>query len=307
MTEAPRILLVDDDEDDSVLVRDLLSDAFGDAVKLDWVDTFDDGLAAMLSGLHDVHLVDYRLGGRDGLDLVREAVQGGCRPPIIFLTAQDCRQTDMEAMSAGAVDYLVKDEIGASLLERSIRYAIERKRVEQRLEQIGFEDGLTGLWNRSLFDNRLAQAITLAEREERNFAIVTIDLDGFKAINDGHGHAAGDAVLIEVAGRAKSVLRASDTIARIGGDEFAALLPTAATSEEAALVAKRLLDACRAPIVLDHGPVTVGLSVGIAVYPQDGDDSSALLSGADRAMYQAKRDGGGFAIAGASPSAAVAR
>ncbi len=184
MIEAPKVMLIDDDEDDSVLVRGLLSDAFGEGIQPDWADTFDDGLSAMVAGRHDVYLVDYRLGMRDRLDPVREAIQGGCRSPIIFLTAQDCRQTDMDAMAAGAVDYLVKDEVGVSQLERSIRYAIERKRVEQRLEQIGFEDSLTSLWNRSLLHNRLAQSIELARQEDRGFAIATCDLDGFKAIND---------------------------------------------------------------------------------------------------------------------------
>lgn len=294
----PKILLIDDDEDDSVLVRDLLTDAFGDGVRSDWADTFEDGLSAMVADGYDVYLVDYKLGSRDGLDLVRAAVQAGCRSPIIFLTAQDCRQTDMNAMAAGAVDYLVKDGVGASLLERSIRYAIERKRVEQRLEQIGFEDGMTGLWNRSLFHNRLEQAIELARREGHSFAIVTFDLDGFKAINDGHGHAAGDAVLIEIARRASAALRASDTIARMGGDEFAVLLPTADSAEDAAHVAKRLLGIAGRPVAIGEDEVSVGLSVGIAVYPADGTDPSAVLNSADHAMYRAKRAGGGFAVAG---------
>ena len=296
---APKVLLIDDDEDDSVLVRDLLSDAFGSEVLLEWADTFEAGISAMVAGAHDVYLVDYKLGSRDGLDLVREAVKAGCRSPIIFLTAQDCRQTDMDAMAAGAVDYLVKDGVGASLLERSIRYAIERKRVELRLEQIGFEDGLTGLWNRSLFHNRLEQAIELARREDCSFAVATFDLDGFKAINDRHGHAAGDAVLIEIARRAHSVLRASDTIARMGGDEFAVLMPTAASAQDAMNVAKRLLGVAGRPVAIENDAVSVGMSVGIAVYPTDGEDPSAVLNSADHAMYRAKRAGGGFAIAGA--------
>ncbi len=298
MSAAPNILLIDDDEDDSVLVRDLLSDAFGGNVRSDWADTFEAGLSAMVADGHDVYLVDYRLGSRDGLDLVRAAVKAGCRSPIIFLTADNSRQTDLDAMAAGAVDYLVKDGIGASLLERSIRYAMERKRVEQRLEQMGFEDGLTGLWNRSLFHNRLEQAIELARRGDHSFAIATFDLDGFKAVNDGHGHAAGDAVLIEIAQRASAVLRASDTIARMGGDEFAVLLPTAESVQDAVHVAKRLLGIVGQPVALESDAVSIGMSVGIAIYPTDGEDPSAVLNSADHAMYRAKRAGGGFAIAG---------
>ena len=297
MIAAPRILLVDDDEDDSVLIRDLLSDAFPTGMRPDWADGFESGLSAMLAGSHDVFLVDYRLGRRDGLDLVREAVRRGCRAPVILLTGQDCLQTDLEAMDAGAVDFLVKGEISAAKLERSIRYAIQRRRVERRLERLGFEDPLTGLANRSLFRDRLERSVTLAGRERRSFAVAMMDLDGFKAVNDTFGHAAGDVVLVEVARRAKAVLRESDTLARIGGDEIAAILPTAASVEGAVVVAERLVETASRPIVLDHGEVSVGLSVGIAFFPADGDQPDAVLESADRAMYEAKRGGRGYAVA----------
>lgn len=298
MTAAPKILLVDDDEDDSVLIRDLLSDAFAFGSRPDWADSYESGLSAMAAGEHDVYLVDFRLGLRDGLDLVREAVRRGCKAPIILLTGQNCRQTDLDAMAAGAVDFLVKGEITPSLLERSIRYAIERKRVEQRLEQLGFEDGLTGLSNRTLFQNRLEQTIKLARRENRTFAVAMMDLDGLKTINDTYGHAAGDVVLVEIARRAKAVLRASDTIARVGGDEFAAVLPTAGTIEGAVVVAERLVDITNRPVALERCAVRVGLSVGMAFFPIDGEDPGTVLKRADEIMYQAKRTGSGFAIAG---------
>ncbi len=126
MSTVPRILLVDDDEDDNVLVADLLSDAFGVDVRPDWAETFDAGLTAMMAGGHDVCLVDFRLGCRDGLDLVREAARNGFRAPIIFLTGQDCRRTEEEAKAAGVADYLSKDDISATALERSIRSAMAK-------------------------------------------------------------------------------------------------------------------------------------------------------------------------------------
>lgn len=126
MGTAPKILLVDDDEDDNVLVADLLSDAFGAAARPVWAATFEAGLAAMTAGGHDICLVDFRLGSRDGLQLVREAVRKGCRAPIIFLTGQDCQQTEQEAKAAGVADYLYKDDMTAAVLERSIRSAMAR-------------------------------------------------------------------------------------------------------------------------------------------------------------------------------------
>ena len=127
-----RVLLVDDDEDDCIITRDLLADARGGArFTLDWVLMFDQGLEAIGEPRHDVYLLDYRLGERTRLDLMREALSAGCKEPIILLTGQGDEEIDPEAMRAGAADYLVKGRTDAHQLERSIRYAIERRRVEQ--------------------------------------------------------------------------------------------------------------------------------------------------------------------------------
>jgi two-component system sensor histidine kinase/response regulator len=129
------VLLVDDDEEDYMIARDLLSEVgIGVRFRLDWVGTYGEGLAAMQRAEHDAYVLDYRLGERDGLELMREARKGGCAAPMILLTGQGDREVDLQAMEAGATDYLVKGEINAPLLERSVRYAIERARVE-RLRQ----------------------------------------------------------------------------------------------------------------------------------------------------------------------------
>jgi PAS domain S-box-containing protein len=130
-----RILLVDDDEDDYVLTRDLLSQVRACRFDLDWAASFDDGLEAIRRGEHDACLLDYNLGGRSGLDLLRAAVQGGCLVPIILLTGQGDHDVDVEAMEAGADDYVVKNEINAALLDRSIRHALERKRAHDDLRE----------------------------------------------------------------------------------------------------------------------------------------------------------------------------
>lgn len=135
-----RILLIDDDEDDYIITRDLLSDLNEQAAgikdsefKIEWVATYEAGLAAIAQGRHDVYLIDFRLGGYSGLELLQEAIAQGCSAPLILLTGQGDRIVDMEAMKAGAADYLVKGQIDAPLLERSIRYAIERKRAAEAL------------------------------------------------------------------------------------------------------------------------------------------------------------------------------
>ncbi len=141
MPQVP-ILMVDDDEDDFVLVRDLLETMEPESFRLDWVADFDEALAELEKGGHDVYLVDYRLGPRNGLDLLREAVRRGCRKPIILLTGQDDRKIDVEAMGAGAADYLVKGQIDAQVLERSIRYAQRHKKALNVLSRAVHENSM---------------------------------------------------------------------------------------------------------------------------------------------------------------------
>jgi signal transduction histidine kinase len=131
-----RVLLVEDDEDDYVLTRDLLAEVSGYRFDLEWAPTYETGREALRQDRHDVYLFDYRLGGHDGLELLREAVARGCKGPVILLTGQGEREIDIEAMKAGASDYLSKGKIDAALLERSIRYAIERKRSQDSLRQM---------------------------------------------------------------------------------------------------------------------------------------------------------------------------
>ena len=131
-----RVLLVDDDQDDYTIVRDLFLEIEVEKFRLEWIATFDDAIEQMVHNKHDVYLVDYHLGERNGLELLNEAVKNGCKGPIILLTGKGTREVDMAAMKAGASDYLDKGELGVSLLERSIRYAIERTRTQHERERL---------------------------------------------------------------------------------------------------------------------------------------------------------------------------
>ncbi len=128
-TSPIKVLLVDDDHDDYTIMRDLFLEIEVGKFRLEWVDTYEAAIERMLRNEHDVYLVDYLLGERNGLDLLKETIEKGCKAPIILLTGKGAREVDMAAMKAGASDYLDKSDIGASLIERSIRYAIERKRT----------------------------------------------------------------------------------------------------------------------------------------------------------------------------------
>jgi diguanylate cyclase (GGDEF)-like protein/PAS domain S-box-containing protein len=167
----------------------------------------------------------------------------------------------------------------------------ERKRSEDRLAYLASYDTVTGLPNRSLFQDRLAQALHRAERDSHQAALLFIDLDNFKHVNDTLGHAAGDALLQQVAARLKGALRASDSVSRLGGDEFTVILETIWRDEDVEQVAAKLLQESALPYRLQGQEVFVTASIGIAVYPRDGDNAEALLMSADAAMYRAKDRG----------------
>lgn len=163
----------------------------------------------------------------------------------------------------------------------------DRKRVEA-LSTLAYHDPLTGLPNRSLFQDRLERAVLSAERVRAGFALLYIDVDRFKAINDSLGHHAGDQALREIAARIAGALRKSDTLARLGGDEFAVVLEGTNSRTDAWRIADKIVASCGAPYRVRGAPVALSVSVGISLYPYDGADPVALLNEADRAMYSAK-------------------
>jgi diguanylate cyclase (GGDEF)-like protein len=176
-----------------------------------------------------------------------------------------------------------------------------QRRVENQAQfshHQAMHDPLTGLANRTLFRDRAEQALRVAVRSRQPVAVIGLDLNGFKQVNDTLGHHSGDLLLQHVAERLADCVRDTDTIARLGGDEFAIVLPNVSSVADAAEVARRVLDAIRQPIDLGGMPVTVGASIGVAVFPEHGDDPEALIQQADNAMYTAKRNRLGVCVVG---------
>jgi diguanylate cyclase (GGDEF)-like protein/PAS domain S-box-containing protein len=167
----------------------------------------------------------------------------------------------------------------------------QMKEHEKQLEHIAHYDALTALPNRVLLADRLRHAKLQCQRRNRSLAVVYLDLDGFKAVNDNHGHKVGDELLIEVAQRMKEALREGDTLARIGGDEFVAVLVDLVQPQDCEPVLGRLLQAASAPVLVGEAMLHVSASIGVTIYPQDGADADLLLRHADQAMYQAKQGG----------------
>jgi diguanylate cyclase (GGDEF)-like protein/PAS domain S-box-containing protein len=178
----------------------------------------------------------------------------------------------------------------------TMRDISERKAHTDALEYQALHDALTGLPNRSLFGDRLRQALLSARRNQNMFGVLLLDLDRFKDINDALGHDRGDTLLQEVTARLRSVLRATDTIARLGGDEFAVLTTDAKHPDDVVATARKIVAALEGPFAIADQMVETGASIGIALYPIHGDDPTTLLRRADVAMYVAKRSGGGHAV-----------
>lgn len=421
LNRAVRILLVEDDEDDFVLTRDLLGDCKRTSFELEWVSSFDEARDAITRNHHDLYLIDYRLGEHTGIELLRHARERHIIAPLILLTGQKDSDIDLVAMKEGAADYLLKGHIDAALLERSIRYSLEQSRTLRALreseeryalsargandglwvwdllandvyysprwksmlghedEDIGnspdewfsrvhpddneqlsstidfhlrgwsphfenehrmrcadgsyrwmlsrglavrdeagaatriagsqtditerkvavdrlthdaFHDALTQLPNRALFMDRLERAMeTLHRHPDSLFAVLFLDLDRFKVVNDSLGHVHGDELLISVARRLNGIIRSSDTIARLGGDEFAMLIEDIDHEADAVRMAQRIQDALSIPFDVGGHEIFTTTSIGIALSTSGYQRAADVLRDADIAMYRAKSRG----------------
>ena len=420
--ETIRVLLVEDDPDDYLITRELLGRQERARFDVDWRPGYAEALQAIRERRHDVYLIDYRLGSRTGLDLVRDGFAERAHAPVLMLTGQAAYETDLAAEALGVTDYLVKQELDPALLERAIRYAIrhqhtihelslseeryalavraahdgiwdwdlntgaiyfsprwhailgrsgaagaavedpaawfdlvhsadvlrlrgaieahlqgrtphlqsehrmrhadgswrwvmtrglairsvdgtptrmagslsdvtDRRVAQQRLQHDALHDTLTGLPNRTLFIDRVNQLLQRALRDPGSgCAVLFLDIDRFKLVNDSLSHAIGDQLLIALAGRVSGALRPGDTVARLGGDEFTVLLAGITETPDALVVARRIRDSLGEAFEIDGNELFASASIGIAV-SDPGLGSADLIRNADIAMYDAKRRG----------------
>ncbi len=207
------------------------------------------------------------------------------------------RTTDLEARRKDGREISVQLSLSAIHMKGAwhavgiLRDITDRKQTEEMIRQMAHHDFLTGLPNRKLFSDRLAIALAQAPRNQKGVAVVMLDLDNFKGVNDTLGHDVGDLLLKAAAERLSAALRKGDTVARFGGDEFVLILPDLKGIEDAIRVAQKIVDGFRNPFLIDLHKLTVTTSIGVAVYPHDGTDEASLLKNADIAMYQAKQAG----------------
>jgi diguanylate cyclase len=287
-----RVLLVEDDSLFASLVEEMLR---AGGLEVTTVRLLGDAIEVVRRGNADCALLDLRLPDARDLEGVEALREEAPELPIVVLSGLDDESVAVDAVQRGAQDYLVKGHVDSHILTRAIRYAIERKQTEQALSYLAHHDSLTGLPNRPLFLDRLEMALARTERHPCCLAVLFVDLDRFKEVNDALGHEAGDDLLREIARRLQAVLRPADTVARLGGDEFVVLAEEVGGQFGATRLASRVCDIVAQPVTVAGREVLVTASVGVALArsPLPAED---LISDADRAMYRAKQAGGGYEV-----------
>ena len=287
--EQASILIVDDDRNMRTLLSHALEkDGYEVSTAIDGVQ----GLKMYKEVSPDIVLMDAAMPELDGFQACAalRRLPGGDETPVLMITGLNDESSVARAFDAGASEYITKPFNWAVFRQRVKRLVRERC-AEKRVAYLAFNDSLTGLPNRTLFQERLEHGIRQARRNKSELALIFLDLDGFKMVNDTLGHDVGDELLKHVAARLLLCLRDSDTVARLGGDEFTAVLTDVGSRERVESAAERVIESLSAPIELEGGDVVIGASIGVAMYPDDGTDVRTLLKSADMAMYQAKAAG----------------
>lgn len=286
------VLLIEDNDVDAQFTQDLLAEWSIEEFRITRAKTLGEGLALIGQARFDAILLDLSLPDAFGLPTVRQVHATNPAIPLVVLSGVSDQALALQAVQQGAQDYLVKGQGHPELLARAVRYAIERKRTEERLTYLAQYDHLTGLVNRSLFRDRLIQAMARSKRLHQPIGLMLLDLDRFKAVNDTLGHDIGDELLKAVSERLKSCVREVDTVARMGGDEFTIILEGVPSEASIVVVAKRITESISSAFELKGHSVSIGVSIGITVYPHDDQGIDELLKHADEAMYRAKQQGG---------------
>lgn len=287
------VLLVEDSLIDAQLIRRLLRRVTSSYYRVTHVRTLNDAVLSAEDLVPDVILADLNLPDSRGTQTVASLQTSYPDIPLVIVSAWEDEAISLRSVKAGAQDYLVKGHIDGANLHRVIRYAVERKRTELELVRLAHFDQLTSLPNRTLLRERVDHAIARAMRAGSGVATLILDMDRFKEINDMLGHEIGDKLLVEAARRIRASVRDQDTVARLGGDEFAVVLEGVSEAKEVLPVIERIIASLGEVTQIGGRELNSSISIGIAMYPENGNDLSELLRAADLAMYQAKSSGRG--------------
>ena len=283
-----KILLVESDREYLDELRERLSTVCQVDLDIEWAGELSEALARLTEGGIDAILLDLDLPDSSGMVTFERVYAFAPTVPIIVLTAEADEEVGIATVQGGAQDYMVKEEVQASVLARSLRHAIERHRLLSALRSLSLIDDLTGLYNRRGFSDLGEQYLKLAKRSGRGVTMVYLDLDRFKTINDSLGHHVGDRVLLKVGDILKATFRRSDIIARLGGDEFG-VLALEASRESSEMLIERLRSSVVEFNQTSPEPYEISVSIGMARH-EDGMHIclDELVTEADNAMYREK-------------------
>lgn len=295
-----RALIVEDSEDDTLLlVKQLRRGGFvPEHVR---VETAEDMRRHLEHGTWDIVFSDFTMPHFSAFEALKLLHASRLDLPFIIVSGTIGEDRAVAAMKAGAHDYILKDNTKRLLpaVERELREAEvrrERRRAEEHVQRLAYSDPLTGLPNRVRFRELVQQAVMAARHEPCPMALLLMDLDHFKDVNDTLGHNRGDGLLQQVGARLRGVLPEPDVVARLGGDEFGVLLQRLAASDDVRHVIKKFQDALEAPFMIDGIPIAVEASIGVALMSEHADNADILLQHADIAMYQAKKMASSYAV-----------
>lgn len=305
ITDKPRILVIDDDEQ----VRCLLLDLLGEVYNCREVSSAEAALSVLGQESFDLIISDIDMGGMSGLELVPHVHSISPDSVVLMISGKSNIETAIAAMHAGAFDYIMKPfdvrHVEAAV-ERALKQRLllaQKRRYKDELEQLlhertaqvdrlAYYDTLTSLPNRSLFEDRLAQAVALAHRADKKVAVLFIAPDQLKKVNDTLGHRAGDQLMQQVAVRLRGCVNDTDTVARFGGDQFVLVLPEIESSKDVVDVIASIQKVLNPSFKLDRQELFATASVGVSFFPEDGHDGSSLVKNAGAALYRAKKSGG---------------
>jgi diguanylate cyclase (GGDEF)-like protein len=294
-----RVLLVGGDAEDAAAIRAQLEQARSMNFEVTYAERLAQAITLPEARDADVMLLHVGEADLPRLASLTQARLSAPLIPVVVISDVDDEVVALRALQNGSRGYLLKSELNPRLLLTTLGAALESHRMvlqlnnaRERARHLATHDQLTGLANRSLFHDRLSQAVSAARRGRQRLAVLFMDLDGFKTINDTLGHAVGDGLLRGIARRLGSCLRETDTAARLGGDEFAVLLTNLSNELDAATVARKLVHVLSQPIQFRRQSTSIRASIGIATFPRDASDLEELLKKSDTAMYHAKEQGG---------------
>jgi diguanylate cyclase (GGDEF)-like protein len=301
------VLLIEDNLPSAAVVKHALLSADDGPFVVEWVrkcSEAQDRLSMDREGTIAAVVTNLFLPDSQGLQTIARIFEVSPHIPILVLTNSDNEHIAKQAMQQGAQDYVLQHRLDNYLLPKILQNMlyraantealfVEKERAQGALNSIGdaMHDHLTGLPNSSLFDDRLLQAIAAARRHQQSPAVLFVDIDRFKHVNDALGHALGDQLLQSIAKRLVAAVRSSDTVSRRGGDEFVVLLSRVAYATDAALSAQKILACLSIPHCIEQHELQITASIGIGVYPDDGADAETLVKNANVAMLCAKEQG----------------